>query len=79
MLAVDGVHSQSVCLDRRQMGAAGNDGNLGPGSVQPGGNVAADRAGAIDTDLHERAPGMELYPTPGRGGGSRLVGRRVLA
>jgi hypothetical protein len=52
MLAVHRLNGRAVSLDRGQMGATGDDGHLGSGAVQAGGEVAADGAGPVDADLH---------------------------
>ena len=53
-LAIGGVHAQSVALHGRQMGTARHDRNLRAALEQAPGQMTADRAGAEDTDLHDR-------------------------
>jgi hypothetical protein len=52
MFPVHSMDRQTIRLDGRQMRTAGNHGDLGPGFVQAGGKVTADRAGTIDAYFH---------------------------
>ncbi len=54
--AVDGVDGQAVILDSGEMRTSCDDGNVGTGFMQAGGEVAADGSGAVDADLHDEPP-----------------------
>ena len=68
VLTVYGMDGQTVGLDRGQMRTAGDDGHRGPGAVQADGEVAADRAGAVDADFHGAILLGWPYRTPGPSG-----------
>ena len=52
MNTIDGVDSQAIGLDRRQMRAPSHNRHVSPGAVQPGGEVAADGASPVNADFH---------------------------